>query len=123
MKTPKYRAKKCSVEHNGQILIFDSKAEMMRWRYLVAMPNITELELQPEYELQAKFKRNNRVFRAEKYIADFRYRLDRKTVVEDVKGFKTDVYKSKMKRFLFMNPDVIFKEIMLKNGRWCEVVY
>ena len=47
------------------------------------------------------------------YIADFMYKDIKRgvTVVEDVKGFKTDVYKIKKKLFLYKYPKYEFKEI------------
>lgn len=48
------------------------------------------------------------------YVADFKYfdKAKGRTVVEDVKGYKTDVYKIKRKLFLSMycKDDILFIE-------------
>jgi hypothetical protein len=44
--------------------------------------------------------------RAITYEADFGYREDGKEVVEDVKGFSTDVFKIKWKMFRKMHPSL-----------------
>lgn len=109
----KYRAKK--MELDG--ILFDSKKEAERYSELKMLERaklITNLELQPKFLLQEKFEYNGKVIRKIEYIADFKY-IDEKgnTVVEDVKGLKTDVYNIKKKLFLnkYMNKKLIFKEI------------
>ena len=44
-------------------------------------------------------KKNGRTFRKIEYIADFQYIENGKTIVEDVKGIQTDVFKLKHKIF------------------------
>ena len=44
-------------------------------------------------------KKNGRTFRKIEYIADFQYIENGKTIVEDVKGMQTDVFKLKHKIF------------------------
>ncbi|WP_106776717.1 DUF1064 domain-containing protein [Peptostreptococcus russellii] len=109
----KYRAEK--MELDG--ILFDSKKEAERYSELKMLERanlITNLELQPKFLLQEKFEYNGKVIRKIEYIADFKY-IDEKgnTVVEDVKGLKTDVYNIKKKLFLnkYMNKKLIFKEI------------
>ena len=62
---------------------------------------ISQLVLQPRFELQESFKKNGKTYRKIEYVADFMYRDNEKkvTIVEDVKGIKTDVYKLKRKMF------------------------
>ncbi|PSJ32006.1 hypothetical protein UF10_04945 [Peptostreptococcus russellii] len=98
-------------------ILFDSKKEAERYSELKMLERanlITNLELQPKFLLQEKFEYNGKVIRKIEYIADFKY-IDEKgnTVVEDVKGLKTDVYNIKKKLFLnkYMNKKLIFKEI------------
>ena len=84
---------------------FDSKAEARRYKELVLAQKagiIRDLELQPEFLLQDKFKYNGKTERAVKYIADFKYFDVSKGVyvVEDVKGVQTEVFKIKRKLFL-----------------------
>lgn len=109
----KYRAEK--MELDG--ILFDSKKEAERYSELKMLERanlITNLELQPKFLLQERFEYNGKVIRKIEYIADFKY-IDEKgnTVVEDVKGLKTDVYNIKKKLFLnkYMNEKLIFKEI------------
>lgn len=90
----KYHAKKC--EYNG--IKFDSKKEMNRYKELLLLQRgnvINGLSLQVPFTLieKSKYGRNIR------YIADFVYQENGETIVEDVKGFKTDVYKLKKRLF------------------------
>ena len=78
---------------------FASKAEARRYTELLllqAAGEITDIELQPTYPLMTPTPDGSLVSTA-KYIADFRY-LDipsGETVVEDVKGVRTHIYKLK----------------------------
>ncbi len=96
----KFKNKKTKVDG----IVFDSQKEAKRYlelKMLLKTGEISELKLQPIYILQDKFKLNGKTIRDIKYIADFEY-LDNatgKTVIEDVKGIKTDVYKLKKKLF------------------------
>lgn len=75
---------------------FDSKKEAQRYAELKILERagiIKELRTQVPYELIPK----NDKYRAVAYVADFVYIKDGKTVVEDSKGFRTDVYKIKKK--------------------------
>lgn len=108
----KYKNKKTIVDG----IPFDSKKEAGRYQELKLLVRggvIKDLELQPVFEIIPKQKRNGKTIKRAKYIADFKY-IDTKrgiTVVEDVKGFKTDVYKLKKKMFLYKYPEYEFKEI------------
>lgn len=91
----KYNNKKTYVDG----IKFDSKKEANRYCELKLMERckaISNLELQVPYILYPK--RDG--LRAVKYVADFRYVEDGKTVVEDVKGVLTDVYKLKKRMML-----------------------
>ena len=57
---------------------------------------ISDLELQPAYVLHAGIT----------YRADFRYREKGKWVVEDVKGFVTEVFRLKARLFAAAYPNV-----------------
>lgn len=63
---------------------------------------IKNLQLQRVYTLigPQKDETGKIIERPVKYIADFVYEKDGKTVVEDAKGMKTDVYKIKRKLML-----------------------
>ncbi|MGP1594736.1 MAG: DUF1064 domain-containing protein [Treponema sp.] len=91
-------------------ITFDSMAEMRRYLELKMLENsgvITSLELQPKFLLIPKTEKGGR---AVYYKADFKYTKDGKTVYEDVKGVKTDVYKLKKKLLLWQYPDICFYE-------------
>lgn len=96
---------------------FDSKKEAKRYnelKWLERAGIIKELELQKKFELQPKYVNNNgEHIRAITYIADFFY-YDCKEgiyIVEDTKGFKTDVYLLKKKIFEYVYPNLTIKEI------------
>ena len=74
---------------------------------------IENLELQKVYELQPSFKKRGKTYRKITYIADFTYydKQRDQVVVEDVKGFKTDVYKLKKKLFEYKYNDLELREI------------
>ena len=78
---------------------FASKAEARRYTELLLLESageIRDIELQPPYRLMAPPPDGSLISPA-KYIADFRY-LDipsGETVVEDVKGVRTQIYKLK----------------------------
>ena len=91
-------------------ITFDSMAEMHRYKELKMLENsgvITSLELQPKFLLIPKTEKGGR---AVYYKADFKYTKDGKTVYEDVKGVKTEVYKLKKKLLFYKYPDICFFE-------------
>lgn len=95
---------------------FDSRKEGKRYTELKMMERcglIKNLELQKPFELQPSFRKHNKTYRAIKYIVDFSYYdVEREQiVVEDTKGFKTDVYKLKKKLFEYKYPDLELREL------------
>lgn len=73
---------------------FDSRKEAARYRELRLLEQagaIHDLRLQVPFVLLPK----SQYGRAVKYIADFVYMEDGRQVVEDTKGYRTDVYKLK----------------------------
>lgn len=106
--------------HNTKTFIngikFDSKLEARRYTELKLLEKqglIKDLTLQPAYDLIPSFKKNNKTYRKTQYIADFSYYdvdLD-KTIVEDTKGFKTDVYLLKKKLFEYNYPNLTIREV------------
>lgn len=101
----KYRNKKVIVDGKE----FDSKKEGNRYkelRLLERAGEISNLELQPRFLLQDKFKKNGKTYRKIEYVADFKYIENGKTIVEDVKGIQTDVFKLKHKIFEKVYPDL-----------------
>jgi hypothetical protein len=94
LKESKYHNKKITVDG----ITFDSIKEANRWQELKLMERAGEITLlarQVKIELVPK----SNLFRAVYYVADFVYFDKRtgKTVYEDVKGVRTDVYKLKKK--------------------------
>lgn len=96
----KYHAKKTVVDG----ITFDSRRESCRYLVLKGMEEdgtIEGLRRQVRYELVPAFDVDGRHYRPVFYVADFVY-VDKetgKTVVEDVKGMRTDVYRLKSKLF------------------------
>jgi hypothetical protein len=108
-KKNKYGAKKIEIDGHK----FDSQAEGRRYAELKLQQHcgiISDLELQPVFILQSKFKYDGKVERSIKYVADFQYEKDGKTIIEDTKGKRTAVYKIKRKMLLFHYPDINFVE-------------
>jgi hypothetical protein len=90
----KYKAVKTIVDGKK----FDSKKEAKRYQELKLLEQsneIKELQLQVPFILIDKSEYG----RVIKYIADFVYIRDGKQVVEDCKGFRTDVYRLKKRLF------------------------
>ena len=87
----KYRAKR--VELDGYK--FDSQAEAKHYWFtlkpLLDKGEITHLKVHPKFEIKIDGEKIC------SYIADFSYFNQRERVVEDVKGFKTPVYRLKKK--------------------------
>lgn len=84
----KYNAIKVKIDG----YLFDSKKEARRYQELKLLEKsraIQDLELQPEFSIEINGQHIC------KYRADFRYKAEDKTVIEDAKGFKTVVYKLK----------------------------
>jgi len=92
----KYHAKKTVVDG----IIFQSRKEAKRYQELKLMQRaglISDLRRQVTFELIPKQQGE----RAVSYIADFVYSEDGQTVVEDVKGVRTPVYRIKKKLMLW----------------------
>lgn len=107
--------------HNKIVTIdnikFQSKKEAKRYTELKLLEKvhiISELELQKKFELQPKYTNNNgENIRAINYVCDFFYFDNEKQqyIVEDTKGFRTDVYKLKKKIFEYQYPNLTIKEL------------
>jgi len=94
----KYKNKKCEYATKT----FDSIKEKNRYVVLKMMEKnglINNLRTQVKFELQPKFKINNKNIREITYIADFCYTKNNEQIIEDVKGFRTELYKLKKKMF------------------------
>lgn len=117
----KYNNKK--ITRNG--ITFDSKKEARRYGELLLLERageITDLQRQVEFVLiptqrdpdtigvRGGVKKGRTIELAVKYIADFVYKENDKTVVEDTKGFKTKDYIIKRKLMLYIH-GIKIKEI------------
>ena len=90
MRKNKFNAKKTEVDG----IVFDSKAEAKRYTELKLLGKanvISDLRLQPKFDCVVNGKKICT------YRADFDYYEADKYVCEDVKGFKTPVYRLKKK--------------------------
>jgi Protein of unknown function (DUF1064) len=121
-KANKYNNKKTVV--NG--IKFDSKMEGEYYLFLIGLKEaglIEEFELQPEFTLQAGFKKRGLNFLPIKYKADFHVWLpDGTDYVVDIKGFETADFKIKKKMFEKRYPQelklITFSKI---DGGWIEL--
>lgn len=106
----KYNSRKTVIDG----IKFDSKLEAERYKQLKLLERsgeINNLKLQPKFEILKSYKYKGKTIRGVSYYADFMYydKTLRKTVIEDVKGVKTDVYKLKIKLFI--------KRYCIKNNK------
>ena len=110
----KYHSKKITIDGNT----FDSRKEYRRFCELSLLQRagtIQDLQRQVEFELipaqrepdtigvRGGVKKGKTLELAVKYVADFVYKENGKTIVEDVKGFKTPEYRIKKKLMLFIH--------------------
>lgn len=108
----KYYNKKTTIDG----IVFDSAKEAKRYNELKMLERahiIDNLQMQKVFELQPKYINCiGQHIRAITYIADFYYYDNefKKWVVEDTKGFRTEVYKIKKKLFEYKY-NMIIKEI------------
>lgn len=106
--------------HNKKIIIdgieFDSEKEGNRYIQLKMLKKagmIKDLQLQVPYVILDGYKKNGKTIRAITYKADFVYYdiFLKKTIVEDTKGYRTEVYKLKKKMFESRYPELEITEI------------
>lgn len=106
----KYHARKCVIDG----ITFDSVKEGKRYSELRVMEKaglISNLERQVKYRLSDSFRSNGKVvLRPCDYIADFRYVENGETIVEDVKGLRTDAYIVK-KKWLADKYGILIREV------------
>ena len=93
---------------------FDSKMEMEFYVYLLKTHTKEEIELQPSFVLQDKFRDNTgKAQRESRYVADFRVG----NIVYDVKGVTTPIFRAKEKTFKLKYPDLQLK-VVKKASKW-----
>lgn len=97
-------------------ITFDSKKESKRYSYLKLLErgkDISNLKLQVKYVLLESFiDKTGKHHREIYYVADFVYFDNKKNIeiVEDCKGFRTEIYKLKKKLLLYKYPEINFIE-------------
>lgn len=101
-KKSKYHAQKTVLDG----IKFDSKKEANRYAELKLMERagvIKDLQRQVRYELIPAFDVDGKHYRPTSYVADFVYTDAKsgKEIVEDVKGYRQDVYRLKSKLFAY----------------------
>lgn len=102
-KKRKYKNKKVTIDDHT----FDSKVEALYYMHLKLLQKSGEVdsfEMQKKYILQEKFKHpsTGSTVRAITYTPDFVVSYpDGSTVVIDVKGFETQMFKMKAKMFMY----------------------
>ena len=97
-------------------MAFDSRLEARRYHELLLMQKagiICDLKTQVPFILQPSFKKGGKTIRAITYKADFVYTVcgTGEIVVEDTKGFRTEVYNIKKKIFEYKYPELTIKEV------------
>ncbi|KGK88015.1 DUF1064 domain-containing protein [Clostridium sp. HMP27] len=102
----KYKSEKITIDG----ITFDSKDEARYYEYLKkkkAKGEILNFELQPKYELIAKFEKFGKKYRATTYTPDFLiYHIDGTEELIDVKGFSTQQGELRKKLFDSKYPNV-----------------
>ena len=95
--------------HSKKIIIdgikFDSKKEGNRYLQLKKLEEegiISDLKLQVPFVLIEPFTLNGKKYRKTEYVADFVYFRDGEQIVEDTKGYKTELYKIKKKLMAYL---------------------
>lgn len=97
-------------------ITFDSKLEAQRYQELKLLQRAGEiscLKTQVAFQLLPSFRKNGKTYRATLYVADFTYydHRSKKNIVEDTKGYKTQLYRLKKKIFEYTYPDLTIKEV------------
>jgi hypothetical protein len=113
------KVKKASKYHNIRTVVdgisFMSKKEAQRYcelKIALAGGVIVDLELQPVFELQESFiDKDNKKIRSIIYRADFRFieTETNLTIIEDTKGYFTEIFKIKEKLFKKKYPKLILR--------------
>lgn len=111
--------------HNG--IVFDSVLEMKYYRDVlcpaVESGDVVSYELQKPYELQPKFRHDEKSVQSIKYVADFFivYKDGHEEVI-DTKGCPDSVALLKRKLFWYKFPEVNYKWVtwVEKFGGWID---
>lgn len=108
-------------------ITFDSKAERDYYLYLLDLKQrgiVTDVQLQPSFLLQEKFRKNGKLHREITYKADFEVTYaDGHVEIIDVKGMMTKDFAIKQKLFEYKYPKlrlllVAYSQI---DGGWIDL--
>lgn len=119
----KYNNKK--VVYDG--ITFDSKAERDYYLYLLDLKQrgiVTDIQLQPSFLLQEKFRKNGKLHREITYKADFEVTYaDGHVEIIDVKGMVTKDFAIKQKLFEYKYPELrlLLMAYSKIDGGWIEL--
>lgn len=108
-------------------ITFDSKAERDYYLYLLELKQrgiVTDIQLQPSFLLQEKFRKNGKLYREITYKADFEVTYsDGHIEIVDVKGMVTKDFAIKQKLFEYKYPDyrLLLMTHSLIDGGWIEL--
>jgi hypothetical protein len=107
----KYGARKTKVDN----LTFDSRMEAARYqelKLLAAAGAIADLQVHPQFELQAAFRTpDGERISAIRHKPDFQYIENGQTVVEDVKGRETTDWRLRYRLFRKVYPEIMYKVV------------
>ena len=126
----KFNVSKNKAKRTYDGIVFDSEVEMKYYRDVilpdVESGNIIYYERQRKYELQPKFKYEDKTILPINYVADFfvRYK-DGHEIVIDIKGMADATAKLKKKLFHYKFPLIDYKWLVYSkiDGGWCEYDY
>lgn len=117
-KNSKHKNKKATRILGKQQFVFDSQKEAERFDELYLLlkaKKISNLVVQPEFLLCDTQRHNGVTYPKVKYVSDFKYIQNAKTIVEDVKSSHTariSTYRVKIKWFLSIyGNEIVFKEV------------
>lgn len=109
------KSKYLNIKTTADNIQFSSKKEAEYYQELKLLQRageVVKFELQPEFILQEKFRKNCRTIREIKYIADFKVIYsDGHVEIVDTKGFKKESFLLKAKMFEYKFPDLELKII------------
>lgn len=99
--------------------------ELDYYEYLLELKeagDVIDIELQPAFLLQDKFKYMNKTIRKIEYKADFKVTYSNGLVeVIDVKGMVLNDFKLKLKLARCKYRDTVFKCIRKYKGKWVDL--
>lgn len=108
-------------------ITFDSKAERDYYLYLLDLKQrrvVTDIQLQPSFLLQEKFRKNGKLYREITYKADFEVTYaDGHVEIIDVKGMMTKDFaiKRKLFEYKYQSLRLLLVAYSKIDGGWIEL--